>query len=212
MNLNPYPAILLLGPTGAGKTPLGALCESRGLWLARVFHFDFGAILRRIAAAGAQGFDLSQQDLDTIRQSLATGALLENRDFHIARGILLSFAAEKRVGPADYILLNGLPRHSGQACALEPYVRIERVVALACSPEIVQERIRRNSGGDRGGRNDDDAAAVAKKLEIYRRQTAPLLAYYRRKGAGFISLAVEIETGPEPLYARLNGATPVFSA
>jgi hypothetical protein len=52
MKTKPYPAILLVGPTGSGKTPLGALCEKKGLWQSRVFHFDFGAILRRIAAAG----------------------------------------------------------------------------------------------------------------------------------------------------------------
>ncbi|MEE8450650.1 MAG: hypothetical protein V3R99_02015 [Thermoguttaceae bacterium] len=41
-------AALLLGPTGAGKTPLGRLIEQRGLWGVRCLHFDFGDNLREV--------------------------------------------------------------------------------------------------------------------------------------------------------------------
>lgn len=44
------PAVLLLGPTGAGKTPLGRICAQRGLWGRSCTHVDFGACLRRAAA------------------------------------------------------------------------------------------------------------------------------------------------------------------
>ncbi len=42
-------AILLLGPTGSGKTPLGQALEKKGLAGRRCVHFDFGANLREIA-------------------------------------------------------------------------------------------------------------------------------------------------------------------
>jgi len=42
------PAVLLLGPTGAGKTPLGEMIEARGLWGMSCLHFDFGANLRAV--------------------------------------------------------------------------------------------------------------------------------------------------------------------
>ena len=45
-------AVLLLGPTGAGKSPLGDWLEARGLWGRPCHHFDFGANLRAIVAAG----------------------------------------------------------------------------------------------------------------------------------------------------------------
>jgi hypothetical protein len=35
-------AILPLGPTGSGKTPLGDYLEERGLFGRRCVHFDFG--------------------------------------------------------------------------------------------------------------------------------------------------------------------------
>ncbi|MCX7427258.1 MAG: hypothetical protein NTW96_16720 [Planctomycetia bacterium] len=47
-------AMLLLGPTGSGKTPLGDLLERRGLGGRRCVHFDFGAHLRRIVKHYAQ--------------------------------------------------------------------------------------------------------------------------------------------------------------
>ena len=40
-------ALLLLGPTASGKTPLGKLIEERGLWDFRWVHFDFGAQMRK---------------------------------------------------------------------------------------------------------------------------------------------------------------------
>ena len=49
----PSDAILLLGPTAAGKTPLGQLFADRGLWGRPCVHFDFGENLRRIADSGS---------------------------------------------------------------------------------------------------------------------------------------------------------------
>ncbi|MEW6670048.1 MAG: nucleoside monophosphate kinase [Thermodesulfobacteriota bacterium] len=202
--MKPFSAILLIGPTGAGKTPLGALCEKKGLWHSNVFHFDFGAILRCIAATGPGRFDLTGPDVGVIRRSLATGKLLENRHFPIARNILLSYAKEKRMQGQDLMLLNGLPRHAGQAVDMEPFVRVIQVLALTCTPEVVKERIRRNTGGDRTRRKDDDRDAIETKLSIFRRQTAPLLDHYRQKGTPILSLIVEIDTTPERIYRQLS--------
>ena len=203
--MKPYPAILLVGPTGSGKTPLGAFCEKEGLWQSNVFHFAFGAILRRIAAATGPGlFSLTKQDLSVIRQSLATGALLENRNFHIARNLFLSYAKEKQIQDPALILLNGLPRHTGQALDIEPFIQVKLVLALSCAPDVVKERIWQNTGGDRTRRKDDDVNAIEKKLKIFRKQTAPLLNHYRQKGIPIISLAVEIDTTPEQVCRRMN--------
>ena len=43
------PGILLLGPTGSGKTPLGDRLQIRDLWGRRCHHFDFGVRLRDVA-------------------------------------------------------------------------------------------------------------------------------------------------------------------
>jgi adenylate kinase family enzyme len=41
-------AVLIVGPTGSGKTPLGEFLQQTGLWEKRCFHFDFGKALRGI--------------------------------------------------------------------------------------------------------------------------------------------------------------------
>ena len=44
-----HDAILLLGPTGSGKTPLGAALEEHGVCGRQCLHFDFGENLRACA-------------------------------------------------------------------------------------------------------------------------------------------------------------------
>jgi len=77
-------ALLLLGPTGAGKTPLGALIEREGLCGHRWAHFDFGHQMRKIAAGGRPTARLTQADVDFLRQVLHSGALLEDERVPLA--------------------------------------------------------------------------------------------------------------------------------
>ena len=47
-------AVVLLGPTGSGKTPLGEWLEAKGLGGRRCHHFDFGTRLRRVATGALE--------------------------------------------------------------------------------------------------------------------------------------------------------------
>jgi adenylate kinase family enzyme len=198
------PGILLVGPTGAGKTPLGEHMEAEGLWGRRAFHFDFGRQLRDIAAGAVRPGLLAEDDLAVVRASLATGALLENETFHIARDILLSFLASRGCGPGDVLVMNGLPRHVGQARDLDGILGMRGVVHLDCSPAVVQQRIRSNAGGDREGREDDSLAFVARKLELFRNRTFPLLDHYRGLGVRLFDVDVQVNTTPLEIVARLE--------
>lgn len=189
-----HEAILLLGPTGAGKSPLGDHLEQCGLLGRHCRHFDFGALLRKAAAVGGKG--LSPADIAIIRKVLNGGALLEDDTFHIARRILATFLEEQETGAEDYVVLNGLPRHAGQARDVGEVLDVILVVALDCSPATVYERIAGNSGGDRMERTDDSIEEIERKLEIYKRRTSPLIAYYRDKGVSCRSIPVGINTTP----------------
>ena len=135
---------------------------------------------------------------------LKTGALLEKEHFYIAENILRSFIEQKRVGKSDYLILNGLPRHVDQAKALEGLVRVEWIVHLDCPPDVVVRRIHANAGGDRCGRQDDDEELIARKLELFRRRTLPLLAYYRKRGAKIETFEVTERTTPEDIWRALG--------
>ncbi|MBN1557248.1 MAG: nucleoside monophosphate kinase [Lentisphaerae bacterium] len=196
-------ALLLLGPTGAGKTPLGDYLAVHGLAGRRCVHFDFGAQLRRAAAAdGHPALNAAQHRV--VRDVLAAGALLEDAHFPIARAILLHVLRERRAGGRDLVVLNGLPRHAGQARGLEPLVAVRLVVLLECDAAVVRKRIRTNAGGDRGGRADDALAAVSARLDVYHARTRPLLDYYRRRGVACTEIRVTTESTPETLVSRLD--------
>ncbi|HUT61258.1 MAG TPA: nucleoside monophosphate kinase [Phycisphaerae bacterium] len=200
-------AILLIGPTGAGKTPLGDLLEARGLWGRRCRHFDFGRQLRAAAAAETPPAHLTDADVEAIRGALA-GALLADEQFPIAARILRVFLAGCDVGPDDWIVLNGLPRHIGQARDLAPLVDVRAVVELACSADVVLRRVRTDAGGDRAGRPDDQAAAVRERFRTYAQRTAPLVDHYRRLGARIHTIEVGPATSADDILTALATGPP----
>ena len=73
-------AMVLLGPTASGKTPLGELLEVRGLGGRRCAHFDFGECLRRVVRQGQSDVAVSAKDVQFLRGVLETGVLLEDKD------------------------------------------------------------------------------------------------------------------------------------
>ena len=203
-----HEAILLIGPTGSGKTPLGRLIEARGLWGRRCVHFDFGERLRAEAAAAMAAPGLTPDDLGVIRAALAGGALLEDGHSDLVFKVLRAFLIEKRAGPGDLVLLNGMPRHIGQARIVDGVLDVVVVVVLECPAGVILERIRRDTGGDRAGRPDDSPKEIREKLEIFRRRTFPLVRLYAERGAAVIAVDVGTETAAGDIYPVLEKSIP----
>jgi len=176
-------ALLLLGPTGSGKSPLGEAAARSGLWGRRCHHFDFGENLRRAAAAGgARPASISEKrGSRSSAAHLAAGALLEDEDFPIAARIFEGFLRASGFRPGDLVILNGLPRHAGQARDMDDLAAVIAVVELAAAAPVIHERIRHDTGGDRKGRNDDSLAEIGRKLALYEERTRPLVDHYRTK-------------------------------
>ncbi|NQT94054.1 MAG: nucleoside monophosphate kinase [Lentisphaerae bacterium] len=201
-------ALLLLGPTGCGKTPLGDALQREGFGGRRCHHFDFGAQLRKASGGGA-GVALDVADMAFVRDVLETGVLLENETFRIAERIWEGFLAERDVRPDDLIVLNGLPRHVDQARDVDRLADVGLVVELACSAGVVRRRIRRNAGGDRAGRADDDPAAVERKLRLYEERTLPLVEHYRVRGAEIRTIPIAMDTDPCAILRALSKHAPL---
>ena len=191
-----HSAVLLLGPTGSGKTPLGQLLERQGLWGLRCLHFDFGHELR---SSVSENQVLTGPEREVVAQMLLTGALLEDEHFPIARKLLDDFILRNHADRQTLIILNGLPRHVGQALCMEKVVRMQAVISLECTPETILYRIANNSGGDRTDRVDDSLAEVTRKLELFKERTALLVDYYRSRHVGVIS----VEVGPVSTAAEM---------
>lgn len=199
-------AILVLGPTGSGKTPLGDYLEQHGLWGRRCLHVDFGRELRR--AAAGKGSLLDSDQVEYVRRILKTGELLDDEHFCIGERILGAAIRRGNAGPEDYVVLNGLPRRVGQAEDLAASVDVEAVVRLSCPPEIALERIRTNAGGDREGRQDDDLSAVRRRLDRFDILTAPLVDWYRQRGATVREVDVDVPTTPADVAGVLESRPP----
>ncbi len=194
-------AILLIGPTGAGKTPLGDLMERKGCNGGKCFHFDFGHQLRTVAGCGStpEGFTLKEHAF--IRGVLEEGLLLENEHFYIAEKILRLFLKGRGFGDGCTLVLNGLPRHVGQARDVDRIASVKSLVLLECRPEDVHRRIVSNAGQDRDGRADDGVAMVRKKLEIFDRRTSPLVEHYKRTGSAIFRIGVTESSTAEKVYS-----------
>lgn len=139
-----------------------------------------------------------------ISRSLETGKLLEKDEFHIAGKILTSFVKWKGAGKYALLVMNGLPRHLSQAEDVDSMVKMEMVVYLDCSAEVVKQRITLNSGGDRTARGDDSPPEVEMKLKLFRERTFPILDYYSSKGVHVEKMPVRTESTPEMIYHSLN--------
>lgn len=197
-------AILILGPTGSGKTPLGLLLARSGLWRRKCHHFDFGAELRRLGASKKPPKPFTEDDIAVIRLVLSTGALLKERQFGIAMKALTCFLSRAHVRKRDLIVLNGLPRHAGQARHIGAMLDIGLVVSLSCSESCIIDRIASNAGGDRTGRVDDSRADVAVKLEVFKKRTRPLIEYYRQHRVPVKSIRIEVDTRPADIRRLLQ--------
>ncbi|MCX6565481.1 MAG: nucleoside monophosphate kinase [Candidatus Aminicenantes bacterium] len=198
-----FDAWLLVGPTGAGKTPLGNFLERSGWNGRRCLHFDFGAELRK-ADAGAENVPgLSGEDRNVIRQVLRDGALFEDRHSSLVRKIFDDFLRRRGAQALDLLLLNGWPRHLGQARDLETFAVVRRIVLLNAPAETIRERIRTDAAGDRSVREDDSPDEVEIKFTLYEERTRPLVGYYAAKGIPVTTLEVAAETSAADLHRDL---------
>jgi adenylate kinase len=191
--VHPGVRMLILGRQGAGKGTqaqrLAALCG--------VPHISTGDMLR---AAVREGTPLGQR----AKQIMDAGDLVPDE---VMVGIV-----DDRLHEADAErgwILDGFPRTVGQAEALAAITSdapLEVVVDLVVANDVVIDRIssRRTCdgcgtvyraddpaiadgtcpkcGGTPRQRDDDKPEAIARRLELYERETAPLVDHYRSAG------------------------------
>jgi adenylate kinase len=201
-------AVLLVGNSASGKSPLGECLARRSTDSGgRFVHFDFGEHLRRTCDLAIDpGF--SAAELEQIRPFMR-GALLDDSSFFIARRIVEWFIAQRGWGADDMLVLNGLPRHTGQARDVaEMGVEVSTVIHLDCSADVAWRRKALAESGsgfeDRSGRGDSAREVFQCKLESYEQQTRPLLDWYRARGVRIVTVPVAVGTSPEDMLAGLG--------
>lgn len=189
--------VILLGPPGVGKGTQGVLlCEAQGFR-----HVATGDLLR---AARREGTELGRQAQAYMdRGELVPDGIIIGMVEELLSGL----------GPDAGVVLDGFPRTVPQAEALAEVLerldrRVDRVLVLEAPDEVLVKRVagRRSCPScgavynvhfnppaaeglcDRCGtelthRADDTPETVRNRLQVYRDQTAPLVAFYQEGGA-----------------------------
>lgn len=177
--------LLFLGPPGAGKgTQAQRLAAARGL-----LHLSTGDLLRaEVQAGSALG-----QEAEAV---MARGELVSDA---LVLAIVRSRLEQQQAAGGGGWLLDGFPRNRVQAEALgqlldELSQPIELVVLMELDDAVLIERLLSR------GRADDNEAVIRHRLEVYREQTAPLIAYYHERQ---LLQAVEAAGTVEAIEARI---------
>lgn len=179
---------ILLGPPGSGKgTQAKRLAAAHS-----ANHLSTGDILRaEVAKGSAVGAEA--------KQYMERGELVPDDV------IIRMIRARLQDGNGDgKFILDGFPRNRAQAVELDKMleeikVPIDRVVLVKVSDDEVKKRLKGRAVEE--GRADDTEDVIAHRLEVYRQQTEPVVAYYREKGA---VVEVEGEQSIEEVYSDLE--------
>ncbi|MGI6688147.1 MAG: adenylate kinase [Christensenellales bacterium] len=182
--------IILLGPPGVGKGTH-----------AKMFTQDLG--IPQISTG-----DMLRQN---IKRGTALGLKAEtfiNAGELVPDEVVIAMVRERlQASDCDHgYILDGFPRTVAQAEALSGFARIDAVVNLIASQEVIMghltgrrvckdcgstyhiRRLKENQttcqacGGTLIHRDDDKPETIANRLSVYHRQTEPLVDYYRGKG------------------------------
>jgi adenylate kinase len=207
--------IVLLGAPGSGKgTQAKKLMADRN-----VPQISTGDMLREAVAAGTR----FGQKAKAIMES---GQLVSD---DVVLGIISERLAQPDA--ADGFILDGFPRTRQQALDLEELLDqlgtpLDAAILMDVEFDILMKRLtgRRTcsttgkllniyfspqaeldecirAGGELIQRDDDNAATIGSRLEVYRKQTEPLIEFYRRRGK---LKTIDAQGSIEEVFGRLQ--------
>jgi adenylate kinase len=164
--------LILFGPPGAGKgTQAKILQEEWGLP-----QLSTGDMLRAAIAAGTELGKRSK-------------AIMDRGDL-VPDDVVVGIIAERFDRPdcSNGAVFDGFPRTIPQAEALDKMLasrgrKIDAVIELKVDDEAMvgrmETRVKENPGSTRP---DDNPETLRNRLQVYHRNTAPLLEFYRAQG------------------------------
>ena len=182
--------LIFLGPPGAGKgTAAGKISEEY-----KIPHVSTGDLFR---AAIKDESPLGKQ----VKAVLDRGDLVSDE-------LTVAIVRERleRLDTRDGYILDGFPRTIPQADALTGFSRVDGVLNFVLADDAIVERLSGRRvcrscgrgyhikfmrpkvegvcdvcGGELYTRKDDNIEAITNRLEVYRRQTEPLIEFYKAR-------------------------------
>ena len=189
--------VLILGPQGSGKgTQAKLIAKTYG-----IPHIATGDMIREM------------KELDTpvgreVKAVYDAGRLVE--DDLIVRMI------HDRLDRGDTIpgfVLDGFPRNMAQAEALDALLQelgrdIDVVFELQVPRDVLLERMQKRAAEE--NRSDDTPDAIRQRLEIYQRETAPLVEYYRTTRGNVVG--IRGDRAIDEIFAEIRAALDQVAA
>jgi adenylate kinase len=201
--------LVFLGPPGAGKGTIAALAKEK-LAIPHISTGDlFRAAIQNETALGKQ-----------VKSILASGELVPD-------SVTVEMVKERflQQDTNKGFILDGFPRTIAQADALSEMKEIDYVINFQLDREEIVKRLSgrrmaKSTGkiyhiiynppkvegiDDETGepliqREDDKEEAILNRLEVYEKQTAPLISYYRQKG---LLHDIDAKGNPESILNKL---------
>lgn len=205
--------LVFLGPPGAGKGTQAKLLSQRMGFL----HLSTGDLLREAVKNQTPLGKKAKEYMDR-------GELVPDE--------LIVQLIEETMPKDGNVILDGFPRTVNQALALEEMLKgkgekISKVLFFDVPDEVIIDRISGRRvcskcgavyhvkynppkvegvcdlcGGSLVQRDDDKEDVVKKRLEVYRKQTQPLIEFYQEKG---IIYKLDAGKGVEELFEEVKG-------
>jgi len=182
--------LIILGAPGSGKGTQGALLSTR----LRIPKISTGDLLR---AAVKDGTPLGTEAKGFMDQGLL-----------VPDEIILGLIEEvlRSAAAAEGIIMDGFPRTLPQAEAVDRLLtplrrQVDRVLLIDVDEEeLIQRMVKR---AEIEGRADDTPETIRRRQEVYREQTAPLIAFYDARG---VVARVDGVGTVEEIAERMHGA------
>ncbi len=204
--------LIILGPPGAGKgTQAVRIADRLGIQ-----HISTGDLLREAVSEGTELGNKAEEFM--------------NKGLLVPDEVILGMISDRLSGDASGgWILDGFPRTLAQAEALsslleEKEIELEKVILIDVDPDLLVKRLtgRRvcdscgavynvatlpedtkkceKCGGKLITRDDDTEETVRQRLEVYRKQTSPVIDFYEETG---LLVSIDGNSGIEDITSNV---------
>ncbi|MEE1346979.1 MAG: adenylate kinase [Bacteroidales bacterium] len=161
--------IVIFGPPGSGKgTQSENLIKKYNL-----AHISTGDLLRKEISTNTQLGALAKSHMDK-------GELVPD---DVIIGMIDSYL--DKMGNVNGVIFDGFPRTVAQAQALKELLASYKTsVAVCLNLEVPNDELmtRLVERGKTSGRSDDNEETIKARLDVYDKQTKPVLDFYKKEG------------------------------
>ena len=165
--------IVLLGPPGCGK-------GTQSKFLVEEYNFlqlSTGDLLREETSNRESRYG------EEINRIMKNGDLVPDK-------IVIDLIIEKITNFSDQnLIFDGFPRNINQASVLDQSldsisVNLDHAILIDVDFGILEERIKNRvkENNNQQQRQDDNLETLLKRIEVYKKDTFPIIEYYKKKG------------------------------